>query len=100
MDRNGTILHRAVSLGTEGSAELVEMILKLVETKALKLDVNAVDAYNNTALKKLAKRYIWGTRWGQQWTLETDASYQCMKVMLNYRERLGIDINKKCKFTE
>ena len=99
-------MHFAV---TSGSAEFVEMILKLIETNVLKLDVNAVDANKNTALKKIASRYLgrerepkswghWG--WGWKWTWKTDASYQCMKVMLDYRERLGIDVNKEGIFTE
>ena len=108
MKNNGTILHVAVTLG---SAELVEMVLKLIDSNVLKLDVNALDASKNTALKKLAdcyfrqergpNRYTRSLGWGGtfSWTWTSDASYQCMKVMLDYRERLGIDVNKKCKLS-
>ena len=90
LDRRGTLLHFAAVLA---NPELFEMILKL------KLDVNAV-LYSNgeTALKILVDNYIpdYSDYSLYQWA--KDASYKCIKFMLGYTERLGIDVNKICKY--
>ena len=96
----GTILHCAAVLG---SPELFEMILKLIDSKVLKLNVNAVDMSGETALKILAGHYFRGTYeqnigdWRYRWTFTKDESYQCIKIMLSYAEKLGINVNKICK---
>ena len=104
LDGRGTILHHAAILGSPG---LVEMVLKLIYSKVLKLDVNALNKNGKTSLRILAGLYFrlnrernsrgWLT--GQNWTFTwtKDESYKCIKVMLDYAERLGIDVNKICK---
>ena len=100
LDIDGNILHYAVIFG---DPELVEIILKLIESNVLRVDVNAVNQENNTALHALADIYFRShceddPKGRRQWSWKKDASYQCFKVMFKYAERLGIDINKICEY--